>query len=96
MNISLVPFAAGWIALAAAVLILALYRRQITSHEDDTIHIGDGESSQLTEQAVTAHRVAVIDRWGKLLTIIGAVYGVVLGAVYFYQYWEQSSQQMWK
>jgi hypothetical protein len=96
MNISLIPFAAGWIVLAGAVLVLALYRHQITSHEDDTIHIGDAESAQLTEQAATAHRVAAIDRWGKLLTIIGVVYGVALGAVYFYQYWQQSSQQMWK
>jgi uncharacterized membrane protein YedE/YeeE len=96
MNISLIPFAAGWIVVAGAVLVLALYRHQITSHEDDTIHIAEGEASQVSQQAETAHRVAVIDRWGKLLTIIGAVYGVVLGAVYFYQYWEQSSQQMWK
>jgi len=28
--------------------------------------------------------------------VIGAVYGLLLGAAYFYQYWVQSSQQMWK
>jgi len=96
MNISLIPFAASWIAIACAVLILAVYRHRIAGQEDDTLHVSDSQASHITEQAATAHRLAVVDRWGKLLTIIGAIYGVVLGAVYFYQYWVQSSQQMWK
>ncbi len=96
MNINLMPFGATWIALACAVLILAVYRRRLTSHEDDTLHVSDGESARIPEQAAVAHRVEVIDRWGKLLTMIGAVYGLLLGAAYFYQYWVQSSQQMWK
>lgn len=96
MNINLFPFGASWIALACAVLVLAVYRRHLSSHEDDTLHVSDAQSSQVTEQAITAHRMEVIDRWGKLLTVIGAVYGLLLGAAYFYQYWVQSSQQMYK
>jgi hypothetical protein len=96
MNVNLIPFAASWIALACAVLILAIYRKRIAGHEDDTLHVSDSEVSHITEQAATAHRLEVVDHWGKLLTIVGAVYGVVLVAAYFYQYWVQSSQQMWK
>lgn len=96
MNINLLPFGASWIVLACAVLVLAVYRHRLSSHEDDTLHVSDAQASQITEQAVTAHRIEAIDRWGKLLTVIGAVYGLLLGAAYFYQYWVQSSQQMWK
>jgi hypothetical protein len=96
MNINLFPFGATWIALAGAVLILAVYRHRLSSHEDDTIHVSDGQASQITKQAIAAHRIEVIDRWGKMLTAIGAIYGLLLGAAYFYQYWVQSSQQMWK
>jgi hypothetical protein len=96
MNINLMPFGASWIALACAVLILAVYRHRWSSHEDDTLHVTDAQASQITQQAMTAYRLAVIDRWGKLLTLIGAIYGLLLGAAYFYQYWMQSSQQMWK
>jgi len=96
MNINLFPFGASWIALACAVLILAVYRHRLSSHEDDTLHVSDAQASRITGQAITAHRLAVIDRWGKLLTLIGGIYGLLLGAAYFYHYWVQSSQQMWK
>jgi hypothetical protein len=96
MNINLMPFGASWIALTCAVLILALYRRRVSGQEDDVLHVSDGEPGRINKQAATAHRLEVLDRWGKLLTVIGAVYGLLLGAAYFYQYWTQSSQQMWK
>lgn len=96
MNINLFPFGASWVVLACVVLVLALYRRRVTSEEDDTLHVSDGESGRITQQAAAAHKIAVIDRWGKLLTVIGAIYGLLVGAAYFYQYWVQSSQQMFK
>jgi hypothetical protein len=34
-----------------------------------------------------AHRLASIDKWGKTLTIVVAVYGVALAAIYLYQVW---------
>jgi len=96
MNINLLPFGASWVVLAGAVLVLAVYRHRLSSHEDDTLHVSDAQASQITKQAMAAHRLEVVDRWGKLLTWIGAVYGLLVGAAYFYQYWVQSSQQMWK
>ncbi len=96
MNINLMPFGATWLALACAILILALYRRRLSGQEDDTLHVSDPQASQISKQAFAAHRIEVIDRWGKTLTVIGAVYGLLLGAAYFYQYWVNSSQQMFK
>jgi hypothetical protein len=34
-----------------------------------------------------AHRLESIDRWGKTLTVVVAVYGVALAAIYLYQVW---------
>jgi hypothetical protein len=96
MNINLMPFGASWVVLAVAILILAIYRHRLSSQEDDTLHVSDPQAAQITKQALEAHRIEVIDRWGKLLTVIGVVYGLLLGAAYFYQYWTQTSNQMFK
>jgi len=35
-----------------------------------------------------AHRLEMIDKWGKMLTVVVAVYGLALGAIYLYQAWK--------
>ena len=84
MNINLMPYAIFWGVLAIVVVFLIIYRKQIASHEDDSIHL---EGSVPTEQVALAHRLESIDRWGKTLTIVVAVYGVALAAIYLYQVW---------
>jgi hypothetical protein len=96
MNIALTPFLAGWIALAIAVLGLAIYRRAISTHADDMLHVADSEAGHVAKQAATAHQLDMVDRWGKLLTVVATVYGVLLAAAYLYRYWTVSSQQMWQ
>jgi hypothetical protein len=34
-----------------------------------------------------AHRLDQIDKWGKILTTLVVIYGVILGAVYVYRGW---------
>jgi hypothetical protein len=41
-------------------------------------------------QVGIAHRLDVIDKWGKLFTVIAAAYGLVLAIVYTYQTWVQA------
>jgi heme/copper-type cytochrome/quinol oxidase subunit 2 len=84
MNINLMPLTVFWGILALAVVSLILYRRSITSHEDDSIHL---EGSVPAEQVALDHRLAVVDRWGKTLTVIAVVYGLALAGVYVYQLW---------
>lgn len=84
MNINLLPYAVFWGVLAIVVLFLVIYRKQVSSREDDSIHL---EGGMPTEQVALAHRLAMIDRWGKSLTVIVAVYGVALAAIYLYQIW---------
>ena len=89
MNISLLPFLYFWIVLALAVLGLLVWRKVVASHEDDTLHVLDGGGA---DQTVVAHKLDQIDKWGKILTVIALVYGVILGAAYAYQAWIQTSQ----
>lgn len=82
--------------MACGVAALAIYRKTISSHEDDTLHVSASTVVNVSHQADVAHRLEVIDRWGKLLTVIAAVYGLALGALYTYQMWVEGSRTMWK
>ena len=62
-------------------------RRVVASHEDDNLHVLDGGGAN---QTVVAQKLDQIDKWGKLLTVIAVVYGVLLGVAYAYQAWVQT------
>ena len=83
-NINLLPYAISWGGLAIVVLTLILYRRAITSREDDSIHLEGGAPA---EQVALAHRLNVVDRWGKALTVLTVVFGLALAGIYMYQVW---------
>ena len=83
-SVNLLPYAVLWGVLAIAVLFLVLYRRSVSSHEDDSIHL---EGTVPVEQVSLAHRLAMIDRWGKSLTVVAVLYGLALAALYMYQVW---------
>ena len=84
MNINLLPYAVFWGVLAIVVVFLIIYQKQVSSREDDSLHLaGSGPADQIA----LAHRLALIDRWGKTLTVVVAVYGVALAALYLYQVW---------
>ena len=84
MNINILPYAMLWGVLALTIVCLIFYRRSVASHEDDSIHL---EGSVSTQQATVAHKLALIDIWGKTLTVIAMVYGLALAGVYLYQVW---------
>jgi hypothetical protein len=90
MRISLLPFLYPWIALALAVIGLLVWRRAVASHEDDNLHVLDGGVA--ADQIVVAHKLDQIDKWGKILTVIALVYGIILAAAYVYQAWIQTAQ----
>lgn len=82
MHINLVPFIVLWALLAVSVIVLIAWRKIVANREDDTIHVLQGSVAQ---QVTMAQKLEVIDKWGKLLTIITLVFGVILGAVWVYQ-----------
>ena len=85
------PWVIGWIVLALVVAGLALYRKMLTSHEDDIVHVS-GEGGVLTKQTSLAGKLEKVDFWGKALTIVLTVYGVFLGAWLIYQGWMSSTR----
>ena len=88
---NLLPYAIAWAVLAVIVLGLAISRRTIASHEDDSIHLTDGGAA-VGEQVAVAKKLEGIDKWGKILTVILVITGLALAAVYAMQLWDATSK----
>jgi len=86
------PFVIGWLLLGLVVLGLALYRKLISTREDDIVHLAAGTASQVSNQSATAQRLQKIDFWGKTLTIVLAAYTLILGAYLVYQAYLSTSK----
>jgi flagellar basal body-associated protein FliL len=81
-----------WLVAVIALGGLAIYRKFVSRSEVDVLHLRQSESSQVFQQEAFAHRLATIDRWGKLLTIILIVYAALLACGYSYLAWRGSDQ----
>jgi hypothetical protein len=87
-----IPFIVLWILLALTVLALFIWRKSVSSKEDDNLHVLDGAAvEKSTEQAVIAQKLDLIDKWGKIATVVVVIYGVILGGLYVWQSWVQNS-----
>ncbi|MCX6633210.1 MAG: hypothetical protein NTW28_36910 [Candidatus Solibacter sp.] len=81
MNFNLLPLLVIWIALALVVLALFLWRQMIARSEDDSLHVMHGT---LTQQTSLAQKLDAIDKWGKPLTVVVVVLGLLIAAAYIY------------
>ena len=75
--------------LAITVIVLIVWRQSVARSEDDTLHVLHGT---LSEQTTVATKLAKLDKWGKTVTVVAVVLGVLVGALYVYQYWMSSAQ----
>jgi hypothetical protein len=91
MNPAFLPLVTAWGALALMVIGLAMYRRMIAGHEDDSLHFHDKDVQLVAAQGVVAHKLEVIDKWGKLLTVVTAVTGLALAGYFVYWSWIQQN-----
>jgi len=89
---NLAPYLVTWIPLAVVVLVLAIYRNVMASHEDETIHVLEGDAPAVAAQLKLSHKLEVIERWGKTLTVVVVVYGLVIAGMYLYFIWQQGAQ----
>jgi hypothetical protein len=85
---NLLPYGIAWGVLAIVVIVLAFKRRAITEKEDDSVHLGGGGDAIVSEQVHIAKQLDAIDKWGKILTIVLVVTGLILGILYGMQAWE--------
>ena len=91
MNINFLPYLIVWILLALVVLGLYLKHRSIARLEDAQLDVlGTASASQ--QQVALDQKLASVDRWGKILTLIALVYGLSLAGLYLYQTWVQMSR----
>jgi hypothetical protein len=81
MNFNFIPLFVIWAMLALGVLAMFIWRRSVASNEDDSLHVLHGA---LAPQTAVAQKLDVIDKWGKILTVITVVSGLLIAAAYVY------------
>ena len=86
------PYLVVWSLLALVVLFLAIYRKNLSSKEDDSLHLNSGGAVYAQESL--AARLAVIDKWGKLLTVVVVIAGIALASWYVYYVWTDTGRLM--
>ncbi len=91
---NLIPHIVIWAAITIVVIFLAVYRRKVNSTVDETLHVLEAESSQVGTQAVVARKLAVIDRWGKSLTILSFLYLLAIVGMYVYSVFSDQSVKL--
>jgi hypothetical protein len=84
------PYIVVWAAMAAVILVLAIWRQMIDMHEDDSVHLAD--PSLVTSQVALTRKITSIDRVGKILTVVAALYGLALCGWVVYQQWISSTK----
>jgi len=89
MNLNLLPLVVMWGAMAASVLVLIVWRKMVARNEDDQLHVLHTEA--VPQQAMVAHKLEVIDKWGKIVTAVTVAFGVLIAALFVYQTWVQTS-----
>ena len=89
MHINFTPWMILWAALALAVLVMAGYRKIVSVREDETLQLVN--PSESVRQVAISHKLERIDKWGKLLTVVAAIYGLLLVLGYTYQTWVQAT-----
>jgi hypothetical protein len=88
---NLVPYILGWSVLAIVVVALAIYRAAFARHEDDSLHVMAGEAPIIAQQQTLGRKIEHIEAWGKSLTVVLVLYGLVLAAIYLYHAWQVSN-----
>ena len=89
MHINFTPWMILWAALAPAVLVMAGYRKIVSVRVDEGLHLVN--RSESARQLAIFHELDGIDKWGKLLTVVAAIYGLLPAVAYTYQTWVQAT-----
>lgn len=89
-----VPHIAVWGVLTTVVVILAIYRRRLDLRVDETLHVLDSEASAIPAQIEVAKKLAVVDRWGKILTVVAVLYLLGIAAAYIYSSFTDTSVRL--
>lgn len=86
-----IPYIVVWVVLGIIVIVLAVSRMRLAKREDATLDVLESERVAEQQKDMTK-KIAKIDRWGQVLTVVLVVYGIVLAGIYIYHAWQQSSK----
>jgi hypothetical protein len=89
MNIDFRLLIILWGVLAASVLVLLVWRKTVARNEDDQLHVLN--TAVVANQAELAHKLEVIDKWGKIVTAVTFAFGALIAGLFLYQTWVQTS-----
>ncbi len=78
---NLLPLLVVWSVLALGVLALFVWRQAVARNEDDSLHVMHGV---ITNQTSLAQKLDVLDKWGKIMTVVTVVVGLLIAAAYVY------------
>lgn len=79
-----------WGILTLAVIGLAVGRRIAARKDDELVHLADAEAPAIAQQAALAQKLDWFDTWGKKLTIVDVLFGLVLVSIMLYNAWQES------
>ncbi len=78
---NLLPLLVVWSVLVLGVLALFVWRQAVARNEDDSLHVMHGV---ITQQTSLAQKLDVLDKWGKIMTVVTVVVGLLIAAAYVY------------
>jgi hypothetical protein len=81
---NLVPHLIALGCLTVGLIAFLYYRYTLTSWEDDTIHVREGEEDIIATQEVLAKKLGKVDLIAKIYIAIVVIYGLTIGAIYSY------------
>jgi hypothetical protein len=86
MSFNAFPYVVSWAALASIVLGIAAYKLilYVRSSRDEFAPHLLADKVLLRQRTGAAHREEVVDKLGKVLTVIAIGYGLVIAVLYLY------------
>ncbi len=89
MNLDFRLLIGVWALFAVSVIVLILWRKSVTREEDDNVHLLHTEG--ISHQTEVAHRLEVIDKWGKIVTAVTIAFGLIIAVLFIYHTWVETS-----
>ena len=89
---NLIPYVIGFGVLVLIVVAIAIYRLSVARHDDETLHLAESENGLVALQQATGRKLSWADRWGQVLTLITALYGLALLVIYLRGVWIEHVQ----
>ena len=80
----LTPYLMSWGILVFLLIVVAIYRQSLTSREDDSVHLHEGEEKAIDKQAALAKKISRVGTCVKILLGIVAVAGLAILALFLH------------